>query len=188
MKRPTWATIIGVLAIIFGILGILGGAQDIAMPFTIEMQQKMAEGMAEVQKDVPVEQQNADGTPNKSKVIDAMEEKFQFPDWYTQFSMVFGIIAMLVSAIYLMAGISLLMTKIYAIKAIVAALGLSVVWAVVQYFIFVQTANFMLMAQMPMAIASIVIDIVFLIVVLVGNKEAFTGDSPHLPLEIQATA
>jgi len=41
MKRPTWATIAGVLAIIFGIFGVFGGAQEMAMPSMLEMQKEM---------------------------------------------------------------------------------------------------------------------------------------------------
>ncbi len=41
MDRPTWATVVGVLGIIFGLLGILGGGQLAVMPAILEFQKEM---------------------------------------------------------------------------------------------------------------------------------------------------
>jgi len=188
MKRPTWATVIGIFALIFGIFGILGGAQDIAMPSMLEMQKNVMEGVVEAQREAPVEngaeigveKDAEESTPNMAKMMETMEDQFQMPDWYSDAAPVIGGVSILISAFYLLAGIFLLMTKEYAVKAIVIALGLSIAWAIVQSLIFMKTANFMLMAQMPMAIASIVIDIVFLIVVVIGSKEAFSVQPPEV--------
>ncbi len=41
MKRPTWATVVGVLGIIFACSGILGAGQEIFMPKIMQMQKEL---------------------------------------------------------------------------------------------------------------------------------------------------
>lgn len=180
MKRPVWATVIGILTIIFGIFGILGGAQEIAMPSMLEMQKEMIQGMSETGEEAGSDIESEGSAPDLSKMVESIEEQFQIPDWYSDLAMLFGIVSMLVAAAYLIAGVFLLMVKPFAIKAMFVALGVSIVWAVVQSFIYMQTASMMLMAQIPTSIASIVIDIVFIIVVVVGSKEAFSAEPQQI--------
>ncbi len=41
MKRPSWATAIGIIGILFGALGIIGGIQEMMMPKMLQMQKEM---------------------------------------------------------------------------------------------------------------------------------------------------
>ena len=47
MNRPTWATVVGIMGIVFGCFGILGGGQLMVMPKMMEMQEQMWSGIQE---------------------------------------------------------------------------------------------------------------------------------------------
>jgi len=190
MKRPTWATIVGVLAIIFGIIGVFGGAQEMAMPSMVEMQKQMMTSLSqgktpdgetapkmtlEMEKDGNVER------VEMSQLFEAMEDKFKIPDWYESWAIVFGIVSMIVAGLYLLAGIFLLMTKQSAIKVFYIAIALSVAWAVFEAAFFSRMGSAILMAKIPGSIASIVIDVILVFVVFIGSKEAFVerGEGVH---------
>ena len=53
MKRPTWATIVGVLGIIFGCFGIIGAGQEILMPNMLKLQKEI---FAQVEKSATEQQ------------------------------------------------------------------------------------------------------------------------------------
>ncbi|WP_444894701.1 hypothetical protein ACJJIW_11630 [Microbulbifer sp. JMSA004] len=189
MKRPTWATIIGVLAIIFGIFGVLGGAQEIAMPSILEMQKEMmaefSKGKTPDGKDMPqltleIEEEGEPKRIEFSQMMESMQEQFKVPEWYESWSIVFGIVSMVVAGLYLISGIFLMMTKDFAIKLFYIAIAASVIWAIIQAVISSQSNSGFLMAQIPGSISSIVIDIILLIVVLVGSKEAFVPQQEEI--------
>jgi len=71
MKRPTWATIVGILGIVFGCFGILGGGQSVFMPKMMEMQKEMLEAFEKTAaqqraKERAADSNDADAGPNKS--------------------------------------------------------------------------------------------------------------------------
>ncbi|WP_276783771.1 hypothetical protein [Thalassolituus oleivorans] len=185
MKRPTWATIVGVLAITFGIMGIFSGAKDIAMPSILEMQKEMmmsfSNGKTPDGKDLPqiTWEFEKDGEKQKieiSKMFEGAQEQFQFPDWYKSWAVVIGLVSIAAATLYLFSGIFLLMKKPLAVKVFYVTISVSIAWACIQTLIFAQSGNGMLMAEIPMFIPSILIDIILLIVVLTGNKDAFNAE------------
>ena len=184
MKRPTWATIVGILAIIFGGVGIFGGALEMAMPSMLEVQNEMIVSFSESitldSKDtskmsLEIEKDGEKQKVDMSKIFEDMHEQFQFPNWYISWAMVIGLISMAAAALYFLSGIFILMTKSYSIKMLYIAIGVSIFWALFKIIIYSQSGNFMLMAKTPNSVASLFIDIILIIVVLVGSKEAFSA-------------
>ena len=182
MKRPTWATIVGVLAIIFGLSSITGGAQEMALPSMLEFQKEMMANFGQISNEeiasqsIPGSEQNeGKQTADFSLAIEGMQEMLVIPEWFKTWAIIFGLVSMVVGAIYLLSGIFLLMTKPFAITVFYLAIGISILWAIVQAIVYSQSSNMMLMAQTPASIASIVIDIILVVVVLVGSKEAFVA-------------
>jgi len=168
VKRPTWATVVGVLAIIFGIFGVFGGAYDLLMPKMLEMQSEMLSTLSEGQTsdgtaapevkmelEVDGQKQQMDMTRMFEQMGD-MHEHLQLPDWYKQWNTVFAFISMAIAGLYMLSGI------------------------VVQSVAYFRTGNTMLMAMMSGSAVSLVIDVVLGIVVLVGSKEAFRGSSAEI--------
>lgn len=183
MKRPTWATVVGILAIIFGILGVSGGAQEMAMPVIFEMQKELMSSI--------IEKKSPDGQPipkisreieedreikkiDIAHIFETIEKHLSFPDWYKAWATGIGLVSIIVAAIYLISGIFLLMTKPYAIKLFYITISISIGWAIIQAVIFSQSDNGILMAKIPRSVASVVFDVVLIIVALTGTKEAFS--------------
>ena len=185
-SKPTWVSIIGVLLIVFGAFGIFGGAQEIMMPTIMEMQKGVLDsigksiesGMHETSGD----QQGNSGQQKAqqeqmAKLFTGMMEQFQPPEWYKSWAAVFGLISIVVSVLYLVSGIFLLMIKRFAIPVFYVAIGASITWAIIQGVIFSQSPSGMLLSKIPGSIASIVIDIILVVVVIAADKEAFAKRS-----------
>ena len=81
---------------------------------------------------------------------------------------------MLISGLYLLCGILLLMIKPLAPVLFKITLGLSIVWGVISGLIYGLSDNFLLIMSIPGSVSGIVIDVVLLVVIFVGNKEAFS--------------
>lgn len=178
MKRPTWATVIGIITIVFGVFGILGGAQHMMMPTMLEMQQSMMREFKNIE--IPAEGKTGENAEQFRKhqeqtqrIFETFEKHMEVPAWYKTWSVVIGIVSMLVAGVYLLSGVFLLMTKPYAIRIFYAAMGLSMTWGLARAIILMQSDTLMLMSMLPLAVAGIVIDLVLLIAVLAGDKEAF---------------
>ena len=181
-RIPTWVTVVGILAILFGALGVLRGAQQMVMPQMLEMQKEFIANMTEFVAEKSRNTGNSKtprGEPiDHEKIFGAFEELMIFPDWMKTWSPLIGAVSMLVAGLYLFSGVLLLMTKPVAIKLFYAALGLSVLWAIIMGVIFGMSGNTMLMAQLPGNVISIIIDIVLLSVVLSANKDVFVKKTP----------
>lgn len=181
MKRPTWATVIGILMIIFGVFGVLHGAQEMVMPSVMDMQKKIMTTIDESKvhdedgSKASTDAQEADAQlqMNMMKLFSEVQEEFKYPEWFKSWSLVFGLISMVVGALYILSGTFLLMMKPFAIKLFYTTIGISVIWSVIQIVVYSVSTSSILLVQIPGAVGSIVIDIVLLVVVIVGNKESF---------------
>ncbi len=176
-RTPTWVTIVGVLLIVFGALGILHGAQQMVMPQMVEMQKVLIGEMSEfVIKQSREEgyQASPDEEPlDTENIYGAFDELMNFPEWFKTWSPAIGAVSLLVAGFYLFAGVLMLMTKPIAIRLCYAAISFSILWAIALSVIFSMSESTMLVAQLPGNVISIVIDIVLLIVVLSANKDVF---------------
>ena len=139
MKRPTWATIVGVLAIVFGVFGILSGAQEMFMPSMLKMQKEMMAGLGKgsitVGKTAPNMAREIEGETRKmdlSQMFETFEKQLEIPDWYNSWAAVIGMVSMAVAALYLLSGVFLLMAKQFAIKVFFVAFSASILWATFQ--------------------------------------------------------
>ncbi len=189
MKRPTWATIVGVLAIIFGGFGVLAGAQKMVMPSMIEMQKEMMANMGAVtisdddSSSKIIWKIETEGAPGEAKVIEmsnvfeSMEKELNIPDWYRTWAFAIGFVSLVLAALYFLSGVFLLMTKKYAIKFFYYVVCGSICWAIIQSVIYSQSESGFLFAHIPMAVAGIVMDVMLLVVVLAGGKDAFYSEN-----------
>lgn len=184
MKRPTWATIVGVLGIIFGCFGILGAGQEIFMPKMIEMQKEIFTQMQKTstpqQNNQPTKnaedpsQENKNVRPSLSpEMFVSMQKMWEVPSWFGTFSIYSGISKAIISALYLLASIWLLQIKPTSIRLFYWAAGSSIALSIVKGIIILSTISFMGMAMMFGGAFGALIDIILIIVVVTGNKEAF---------------
>jgi hypothetical protein len=173
MKRPTWATVVGVLGIIFGCLGIIGAGQEIFMPKIMQAQKEM---FSKIEETVAKQQ------PNKQSVeiFKTMEKMWEVPTWFGQWSMFTGIAKALISAMYLLASIWLLMIKSVSIRLFYLAAGLSCVLGIIKCVVaFSALSSFIGIAMAAGSTFGSLIDIVLIIAVATGDKSAFQLASPQ---------
>lgn len=183
MKRPTWATIVGILGIIFGCFGILGGGQEIFLPKILKMQnevftkiEKMAKEQ-QAQRDSEIINNEQDGkNPRPAfslEIFEPMKKMFEVPDWFGLWSVLSGLAKAIVSAIYLLASIWLLQTKPLSVRLFYWAAGSSIALSILRGIIILSAFSFMGIAMMFGGAFGALIDIILIIVVVTGDKEAF---------------
>ncbi len=183
MKRPKWVTIVGILAIIFGCLGVLAGGQQLMMPKMLKMQKEMftefSKNIEKHQAETSSSEDNIDdqtknleepALPDISKSFDKM---FDVPPWFEKWSLISGVLKSLVSALYLFAGIWLLLMKLNSVKLFYCAAGISIALNIVEIIVAFSASSFMIMAAGAGDAFGLLIDVVLIIVVVTGDKSAF---------------
>ncbi|MHC4253853.1 MAG: hypothetical protein ACYS9X_32470 [Planctomycetota bacterium] len=170
MQRPTWVTIVGVMGIVLGCLGVIGGGQTMIMPKMLEMQKKMMSGM---QESLEKQQSTRPQAMPPKAVFKMMEDMWDVPEWFGTYCIAAGVVGLLVSGFLVFACIQLLQTKPTAIGLMYLALGLDVSFAALRGVVAVSTMSFMGMAMMMGGMFGGVISAVLLIVVATSDKEAF---------------
>ena len=178
MTRPKWATVVGIIGIIVGCFGILGGGQLMMMPRIVEMQKQMFSSMEESIEER--EAANPRQMPPRA-MFQTMEKMWDVPDWFDTYCVVAGIAALCVSGFYLFASIRLLQTKPTAIKLFYAAAGIAIGFTIVRAVVAMAATSFMGIALMAGGAFGLVINVVLLIVVATGDKEAFTTPEAGQP-------
>lgn len=175
MDRPTWVTVIGVLMVIFGVLGIFGSGQLMFMPKMMEWQQSvMGKAMEQAQ------QKN----PDSKEIIDELQKMWDMPDSTKTTIMIMGFISLLVTGFYLFAGISLLQMKANAIKIAYWALGVSMGFTFLQAMFAMSTSSIFGMFLIIGGVVSLTIDTVLLLVIILNDKTPFTQTDPRASIPI----
>jgi len=172
MKKPTWAKVVGIIGIILGCFALLGASQTIAMPQTIEMQKNM---MPEIQKKMLENAESQNFSPEQVQESMRMMQDIwkDIPEWFDMWCIVSGIIALVIAVFYLYASIGLLRVQTSAIKMFYIAAGLSICFGIIKGLIAMKALSFVGISIMAGGILGIIIDIILLIVVARGDKQAF---------------
>jgi hypothetical protein len=162
--KPTWITVVGVLAIILSCFGILGGGQLMMMSKIRAFQQEMLVGM---QEDFQKQDMRA------ARMFKTMEKMWDAPDWYDTWNLIVGMITLVVSGFYLFAAICFLQLKKYAIKLFYFALAISIVLTLLKIVVSMVAMPSLLLFIFFGGSFGLIVNIVLLIVVATNNKEAF---------------
>jgi hypothetical protein len=182
-KRPTWATVVGIIGIVLSGFGILGAGQTIIMPKMLEFQKQMFTQMAEemerdaAEKGAPAQGVNAGphAMPPK-KMFEMMQKMWNLPEWFSTWSVIAGLFQLLISGFYLLSCIWLLQMKPASINMFYCAAGTKILLGIVNGVVAIMASSLMIMMMMAWGVVGIVFHIVLLIVVASGNKEAFFNE------------
>ncbi len=179
MNRPTWATAISVLGIIFSLIGMLGAGQDVTMPMMLKFQKQI---FSEVQG-LHEREARREGAETKAdeefdRVAESMEKMLHTPAWFGTFSVLSGLLKFLVCGFGLFAYITLLQVKPYSIKLVYWALSLAIGMTVLKGAISVASMSIMVMAMGIGSAFGLMVNIVLLIVVAVADKAEFRHAGP----------
>jgi len=190
MKRPAWATVVGILGIIFACLGILGAGYDIIMPKMMEFQgemmsvmekdiarqavrEKSESGVLEGDEPSPDEAETAPVPGPPPEMFRMMKRMWAVPEWFGMWSVLTGLLKALICGLILFASIGLLQTKPISIPLFYWGAGLAIVVGVVKGVVAVSWLGFMGMAMTFGGVFGAMIDLVLLVVVATGDKQAF---------------
>ena len=186
MKRPTWATVVGILGIVFSCLGFLGAGQEIMMPKILKFQKEMFSHIEEnIQKQsdearerMSSENENRSNVDFPTEMFKFMGKMWEFPEWYGKWIVIFGVIKLFLCGLYLFASIRLLQIKPSAIRLFYLAAGLTIFLSLIKGIVSLSALSFIGFTMMFGVMFGVIIDIVLIIVVATGNKEAFSSKSP----------
>ena len=175
MQRPTWVTVIGVLLIIFGVLGIFGSGQLIFMPTMIEFQGKM----------MGIAMENArHSDPEAEQILEEFEQMLDMSGSSKQTIMFMGIISLFITAFYLFSGITMLQMKKNAIKLAYWAIGLSMGFTIIQAFFAMASGSLFFMFMIIGCVISLTIDTVLLLVIILNDKSSFEQPDPRASIPL----
>ena len=105
---------------------------------------------------------------------------WEFPEWFQTWSVFSGIAKVLICGLYLFASILIMQIKPTGIRLFYWAAGSSILLKVIKGVIVSMASAFMGIAMMFGSMFSAIIDIVLIIVVATGGKEAFYQFPPPL--------
>jgi hypothetical protein len=186
-KRPTWATVVGILGIIISSLGILGAGQIIILPKMAEFQKEMFSAMTKqmerdfAEKDTTSkgEHERTNSTPPK-EMFEFIQKIWNFPEWFKTWSLIFGLLQLIIGGFYLFSSIWLLQVKPISIKMFYFSAGAAILLGIISSVVAVMSSSFIIIMMMFWSTLGIVIHIVLLLVVATGNKEAFLPITPDV--------
>jgi len=179
-KKPTWVTVVAIVAIIFSSFGILGGTQEIITPQMVEFQKKMFSTMTdEFRREIENQPQPTDPSAQEVQkkmleLFSMFEQMFNFPDWYKTWLVYSGILSLIVNGFYLFAAIRFMQLWRNAVPLIYTAFVLSIGLGITKVVVAVNALSATAMFMMSGSLIAIVIEMVLLIVVLTSNKDCFT--------------
>jgi hypothetical protein len=163
---------VGIIGIILGCFGILAGGQYMMMPKMMDMQKEMFTTMQEAaQKQAATNPQQAP----PEEMMKFMERMWETPDWFDTYCLVAGLVTMLVHGFYVFSSIRLLQVKPTAPRSFYLAIALAIGLALANAVAALATMSFMGMGMAMGGVFGLVVNVVLLIVVITGNKDAFVA-------------
>ena len=173
MKRPTWKLVVGILAIVLGGYGVVGGVLSTLTTAYYAMEPKVETVGKASDSDLSHNEppsHTAGGPEQRENSHRTLEQPSPPFLQSTSWALSSGVIALLISGAYLLAGIFLI-TKPFGIRFFYSALGASILWSLTQIALYSQAQISLLMIIAPMFAPSILIDLLLGGVVYVGNRQ-----------------
>ena len=177
MKRPTWATAIGIIGIVIGSFGVLGSVQSMMMPMMVEFQKSMISTMQDA-----IEKENASSphaTAPPVEFFKFFEKMLDVPEWFGTWCVVAGLSGLCVSVLYIFGSIRLLQLKRIGITLFYWANGLSIAQGLIGCMLAASLKSFVSMFMVAGSAFGIAISVVLILVVTTGDKEEFAAPQSH---------
>ena len=171
MTRPTWITIVGVLGIIFGALGMMNAAQTAVTPQMLEWQRRF---MHSIVSSMPAQ--------DKGPKAEDLEKAFDsfwgpVPHWFKPWSIAAGLIGLGLSVVYIYGMISLMLMKRWAVRLIYACSAAAIALAVARGVAGALALKLIGLNVMMTSAISLAFHCVLLLVIFANAKETFR-DAP----------
>ncbi len=216
MKLPTWATVVGIIMLLFGGCGALSNVNKINTPNTLnemsevleEINSEMSKEMGKVKEEIRsdtvesvevIQDEISDVTPDSVEIagyktevnkfdaddsagIAMMEGLFgsvgnimTFSDYYKVWIVRLGIIGLIASVLYALAGLLLIIGKSFSLNLVYGAIAVSLLSVIFQIVIITMDKESGLAAKSTNIgnYFMIMVNVVLLIIVLASDKSYF---------------
>ncbi len=119
---------------------------------------------------------NGDQRNDDLKEIEMVKDMLNVSDYYKTWMVRFGYVGIVVSILFIFAGVFMMIPKNFSIPFAYAVLGISLVVGIVQYIIFSRddSSGMVTMFSGVSVIFSVVIDIILLAVIIASDKDAYS--------------
>lgn len=205
MKTPTWATVIGILMIVFGGCSIVNDFKSIVLPTELEKQrgiikEKMDEARTHATDSAALESADSlkakeaendydydddDGEESFEETEKKVEEAMRLPEFSKIWIVRFGYIGVFSAVLYVLGGIFLLVKRNFSIKLAYAVLIVSILTSGAQLAVLTSSSSSGIIALTTGLgqILGIIIDILLMSVIFASDKEAydFSKNQPRQP-------
>ncbi len=202
MSLPTWATVIGVVMLLFGGCGVLQNVQKINIPGALnemslefeDIEDEISKELGRANEDLASEEDNNDSLstevirdyePLSSEdsagiamfegVFGSLDNMLTFSDYYKRWIVRLGIIGLIASVFYAIAGLLIIMGKKYGAKLCIAALVASTASVIFQIVIitFDKESGFAAKAGNLTNYLVIFTNIILFIIIMASDKSYF---------------
>jgi hypothetical protein len=187
MKTPTWATVTGILMIVFGGCSVMNDIKSITLPAVLEKQkglvkEKMEEARAHAKEDSLSRVASADSLSTDEDAEESFEEKekkveeaMKLPEFSKIWIVRFGYVGLFSAALYIVGGIFLLVKRGFSIKLAYSVLIVSIVTSGAQLAVLTSGSSSGIIALTTGLgqIVGIIIDIILMSVIFASDKEAY---------------
>ena len=170
-KVSSWPKVVGIIGIIFGAVGLLGGAQLLFMPKMMETQRGMMSEMRRMSESHQPDRRNPG--PKPDEVFKMVENMFDLPPWFATWTIIGGSLAMAISAVYIFGAIRLIQLKAGAPSLFCWAAGLAVALAIVRVVVGVSIGSLMSISLILGAVCGGIADGVLFCITATGDKKMF---------------
>jgi len=172
MKRPTWATAVGIIGIILGCMSVLGSCQSLMAPRIIAFQREMMSTM-EVAVEREMQRSNAPQQVPAREMVTMMRQMMDMPDWWGTWNVVTGGIGLIVAVVYITACVRLLQVAPSGISLFYDCAGARILLSIANGGAALFAAPVVLWGVIPAMGFSVAVHAVLLLVVATADKTAF---------------
>jgi hypothetical protein len=168
-RKPSMVTVVGIIAIIFGLSGSQSHIGLLVYPWTVFEQQKAYERMEMLE-----EEMRDDEAEQKAPVFwefwDAMKQLTDPPAWYNRYCYGAGSIGLMAVGAYIVGGVLLIRRRIFGVRLLIAASVVSLLLRVLGVAIMHFSFGFPLLMILPLTIFTCGLDAAVLVATLVVRR------------------
>ncbi len=168
-RRPAMATVVGIVAIIFGVFGSQSHIGLLVYPWTVSAQQEANERMEKLEeemRDAEAEQK----APVFWEFWDAMKQLTDPPKWYKGYCYGAGSIGLIAVGAYIVGGILLIRRRVFGPRLLIAASIVSLLLRVLGVAIMHLSFGFPLLLILPTSIFIFGLDAAVLVATIVVKR------------------
>jgi hypothetical protein len=192
VKRPTWATVAGVLGIIAAGAGVMGSAQMVMTAAPLRQQNLAAKALDKAvgsfTKPGPRRDEDSALLEDYLHSFRAAIGTLTAPAWYPTWCVAGGVAGLAVAGALLVAASALLQVRRWAIVLFYCTAGLDIAWAIAKLAVASGISYPLSMTASGWALPAIVVDAALVVVVAMGDKAAFRPPAEPVTSSAQAAS